>query len=221
MNPERWPTVRPEALVLAKAPVPGHAKTRLCPPLSLDQAAMVAEAALIDTLVAVSASAFTRRTLVLDGAPGPWLVPGFRVVPQVGRGLDVRLAEAFRVARGPALLVGMDTPQVDPALLDQAGQLLGSSGVDAVLGPAEDGGWWIIGLRRPDPRVFIGVPMSSRTTGVAQRHRLEQLGLRCVQLPTLRDVDRFEDGLAVARLAPGTRFARVFGQAVHGTLVRT
>ncbi len=197
---------------MAKAPVPGRAKTRLCPPLSFEQAALLAEAALIDTLEAVSRSAAGRRTLVLDGAPGPWLAPGFRVAAQNGNGFDVRLANAFREVRGPAFLVGMDTPQITPALLDDAMRLLMSPGADAVLGSAEDGGWWTIGLRRADPRVFLGVPMSSPSTGRAQRERLRRLGLRCADLPVLRDVDRFEDAQAVAELAPATRFARALDE---------
>jgi hypothetical protein len=211
----------PEVLVFAKAPTPGRVKTRLCPPLSFDQAARLAEAALIDTLEAVALSGAARRTLVLEGEPGPWVVPGFRVVVQSEKGFDARLADAFRHARGPALLVGMDTPQVSPALLDEAMGLLQAPGVDAVLGPAEDGGWWIIGLRRADPRVFLGVPMSSPRTGRAQRERLRRLGLRCVDLPMLRDVDRFEDALAVAEVVPGTNFARTLNEAVLGQLART
>jgi uncharacterized protein len=201
-----------EVLVIAKAPVPGRVKTRLCPPLTFGQAADLAKAALIDTLAAVSRTSAGRRTLVLDGDPGPWLTPGFRVVAQRGRGLDVRLAEAFRQAHGPALLVGMDTPQITPLLLDECIRRLQRPGVDAVLGPAEDGGWWAIGLRRADPRVFLGVPMSSPITGRAQRDRLARLGLRSVKLPTLRDVDRFEDAVAVAELASESTFARALRQ---------
>lgn len=203
---------------MAKAPLPGRAKTRLCPPLSLAQAARIAEASLIDTLEAVTSSEAGHRTLVLDGEPGPWLVPGFRVVPQAGEGLAARLARAFENALGPALLIGMDTPQLTPALIDESIRLLGKPDVDAVLGPAEDGGWWLIGLRRPDPRVFLGVPMSSPITGHAQRARLTRLGLRFVELPILRDVDRFEDAVAVAGLTPDTNFARTFNEAVLGRL---
>ncbi len=210
-----------EILVLAKAPAPGQAKTRLCPPLSLEQAALLAEAALIDTLEAVAGSWACRRTLVLAGEPGAWLAPGFRVVVQRGRRFDQRLAHAFEEARDPALLVGMDTPQITPALLDEAMRRLLTPGTDAVLGLAEDGGWWIIGLRRADPRVFLGVPMSSAITGMAQRDRLDRLGLRCADLPLLRDVDRFEDAEAVAALAPATHFARALDQALLGRLAPT
>ena len=197
-----------ELLVIAKAPVPGQVKTRLCPPLSLDQAAELAEAALTDTLSAVARTPARRHTLVLDGAVGPWCGRSFRVAPQRGGGLDARLAGAFQEADGPALLIGMDTPQVTPHLLEACILELQKPGVDAVLGPAEDGGWWAIGLRHADPRVFLGVPMSSSITGVAQRARLQQLGLRCAELPTLRDVDRFDDALAVAETISRSAFAR-------------
>jgi hypothetical protein len=196
-------------LVLAKAPVPGRVKTRLCPPCSPAEAAALAGAALADTLDAVLATPARRRVLVLDGDPGPGLPAGVDVVAQRGRGLDERLAAAFAdAADGPALLVGMDTPQVTPALLAAAAAALVAPGVDAVLGPAVDGGWWAAGLRRPDPLAFLGVPTSTPGTGEAQRRRLAALGLAVAALPTLRDVDTIADAAAVAAAAPHTRFAR-------------
>jgi len=104
-------------LVIAKEPVAGRVKTRLVPPCTPEQAAALAEAALADTLHAVLAVPARRRVLVLDGEPGPWLPPGFDVMPQCGGGLDERLAGAFAAISGPALLVGMDTPQLTPGLL--------------------------------------------------------------------------------------------------------
>jgi hypothetical protein len=101
----------------------------------------------------------------------------------------------------------MDTPQVTPARLTAALRALGAPGVGAVLGPSVDGGWWALGLRTPDPGVFLGVAMSTPHTGDAQRARLHELRLRTAALPTLRDVDDFDDALAVARIAPGSRFA--------------
>jgi glycosyltransferase A (GT-A) superfamily protein (DUF2064 family) len=77
-----------------------------------------------------------------------------------------------------------------------------------VLGPAPDGGYWAIGLREPDRRAFLGVPMSTAVTCRAQRTRLESLGLRVRDLPAVRDVDRIADAHAVAALAPSGRFAR-------------
>ena len=101
----------------------------------------------------------------------------------------------------------MDTPQVTPAALDGALAFLDAPSTTALLGPAVDGGWWAIGLERPDPRVFRGVPMSAPYTGAAQRRRLRALGHRVAELAPMRDVDRIEDALAVARVAPASRFA--------------
>lgn len=192
-------------LVVAKAPVPGRVKTRLCPPLTSAEAAEVAAAAIEDTLAAVRAVPVSERVLVVDGELDP---PGFTVVPQVQGPFDVRLAAAFddAAARGrPALLVGMDTPQLTSALLEAACQAL--AGSDAVLGLAEDGGWWALGLARPDGALLRGVPTSLGDTGARQAARLHEAGLRVHDLPVLRDVDTMADALAVAAGAPGTRFA--------------
>ncbi len=193
--------------VIAKAPVAGRSKTRLTPPCTPVQAAALAAAALADTLAAVLATAASRRVLVLDGAPGPWLgVPGLDVVAQRGAGLAERLAAAFEDIGEPALVIGMDTPQVTPQLLADA--LAQLDRTDAVLGAAPDGGYWAIGLHAADERVFAGVPMSDRRTCAVQRERLRELGLRTHELPELRDVDDIEDARAVAALAPAARFAR-------------
>ncbi|MFD5446840.1 DUF2064 domain-containing protein [Streptomyces sp. NPDC127100] len=189
-------------LVIAKEPRPGRVKTRLTPPFTPAQAAALAEAALADTLHAVAATPARRRVLVLDGSPGPWLPAGFDVVPQCAGGLDERLAEAFAGCAGPALLIGMDTPQVTPELLT-----VDFAGCDAYVGPAEDGGFWALGLARPDPALLRGVPMSTPVTGAVQRERLVAAGLRVRDLPPLRDVDTAADARAVAALAPHGRFA--------------
>ena len=189
-------------LVIAKEPRPGRVKTRLTPPFSPAEAAALAEAALADTLSAVAAAPARRRVLVLDGAPGPWLPPGFDVVPQGAGGLDARLADAFAGCAGPALLIGMDTPQVTPDLLD-----VDFRDCDAYFGPAEDGGFWALGLARPEPALLRGVPMSTPRTGAVQRERLRAAGLRVRDLPTLRDVDTAADAAEVAALAPDSRFA--------------
>lgn len=194
-------------LVMAKAPVRGQVKTRLSPPLTPTQAAALAEASLRDTLAAVAAAPTARRVLALDGALGDWPLGGFEVIPQPAGRLPERLAAAFEAVGGPALCVGTDSPQITAASLAHASGALLSPGVDAVLGPAVDGGYWAIGLREPDERVFHGVPMSSPETAGAQRRRLAELGLRHVELPTLRDVDTFDDARAVAGEAPGSRFA--------------
>ncbi|MFC4588401.1 TIGR04282 family arsenosugar biosynthesis glycosyltransferase [Sphaerisporangium corydalis] len=208
-----------QILVIAKEPLPGRVKTRLCPPCTGEQAARLAAAALEDTLRTVAATRAPYRVLALQGLPGPWLPPGFTVIPQRGRGLDERLAAAFtdahRLHPVPTVLVGMDTPQLTPSLLHAASDAL--TWHDAVYGPAEDGGFWLLGLRRPDPALLLGVPMSQPGTGAAQLGRLRQAGLTTAFLPELRDVDTFADACHVAARAPATRFAATLA-AVRGSM---
>ena len=207
----------PALLVIAKAPVPGRVKTRLTPPCTPEQAAALARAALEDTLAAArSVARDVRRVLVLDGEPGDWLPDGFEVVPQRGDGLAERLAAAFEDAGGPAFLVGMDTPQVTPALL--AAGLDAVVGGEAAFGAALDGGYWGIGLHEPDARVFEDVPMSAGNTGAVQRGRLASLGLRTRTLPPLRDIDTIEDARAVALEAPESRLAAALAKVETGAL---
>ncbi|MEU2894570.1 TIGR04282 family arsenosugar biosynthesis glycosyltransferase [Streptomyces sp. NPDC001273] len=194
------PTTPVTLLVIAKEPRPGRVKTRLTPPFTPEEAAALAEAALADTLEAVARTPARRRVLVLDGTPGPWLPAGVEVVPQCAGGLDERLAAAFAGCDGPALLIGMDTPQVTPELLT-----VDFADCDAYFGPAEDGGFWALGLAEPDPGLVRGVPMSTPDTGAVQRRRLTRLRVR--DLPLLRDVDTADDAAVVAATAPGGHFA--------------
>jgi rSAM/selenodomain-associated transferase 1 len=197
--------------VIAKEPRPGFAKTRLSPPCTPRQAAAIAEASLADTLEAVLCADAHRRLLVLDGAVGRWLPEGFEVVPQADGGLDRRLAAAFAwcfstMPDEPVVLIGMDTPQVRPEELVDAGERL-HAGADAVLGPATDGGYWLIGLRTMVRGAFTGVPMSSAETGGAQRRRLESLGCSVETIGALDDVDRFADAERVAAQHSAGRLA--------------
>jgi len=192
-------------LVVVKTPVPGRVKTRLCPPLTPAQAADVAAAAIEDTVAAVRLVPVTERVLVVDG---DLRVDGFAAVPQVDGPFDVRLAAAFDDAatRGrPALLVGMDTPQITPSVIESACRELLHTG--AVLGLAEDGGWWALGLHHPDGALLRGIATSRDDTGARQAQRLRDAGLRVLDLAVLRDVDTVEDAVAVAATAPHTRFA--------------
>jgi uncharacterized protein len=204
-------------LVIAKEPVPGRVKTRLTPPYTPQEAAALAEAALTDTLHTMLQVPARRRILVLDGAPGPWLPPGLEVVPQASGGLDERIAAAFAHGDdGPALLVGMDTPQLNPDLLADVGR----DGHDAWFGPAADGGFWALGFADPAGAETLvrGVPMSTDRTGAIQRRRLVEAGLTVRDLPLLRDVDTAADAAAVGACCPsGSRFAATlaaFAEAV-------
>ncbi len=208
-----------QVVVLAKQPVAGRSKTRLCPPLTLDEAAQVARAALLDTLDVVLAAGAERPVVVLEGDREGLVPPAFRVLPQVTGGLDARLAAAFTAVQSarsaPILLIGMDTPQVTAALLDQACAALRDA--DSVLGLAEDGGWWACGLRTADPEVFLGVPMSTDHTGREQLARLEQRGRTPTMLPVLRDIDDVADLAAVAALMPpGSRLPDLAAHLLAG-----
>lgn len=197
-------------LVVAKEPVPGRVKTRLCPPCDPEGAAAIAEAALRDTLEHALASHADRVVLALDGAPAEWCPPGVEVIGQGDGDFATRLARAWGRVPRPTLQIGMDTPQLGPEDLDAVMLSLAEPGVDAVLGPAFDGGWWGLGLcGRPASAewVFAGIAVSGRDTGACQLDRLRVLGLRVGLLPTHRDADTWGDACAVAAAAPSTHFA--------------
>jgi hypothetical protein len=208
-----------QVVVIAKEPRPGAVKTRLSPPLTPREAAAVAGAALVDTLEVVARTNCRARVVAFEGRPDGWVPRGFTVVPQRRGSFGDRLAGALEDAWDrtpcPILLIGMDTPQVSVADLELAAAALVSPGVDAVLGPADDGGYWVIGTRHPVPAMFDGVPMSTDRTAAAQLHRLDALGLSWSLVRGLRDVDTMSDAHAVAELVPHSSFAA----AVHGCAV--
>jgi glycosyltransferase A (GT-A) superfamily protein (DUF2064 family) len=199
-------------LVVAKEPVPGKVKTRLCPPATPTQAATIAAAALADTITAASLMPAERRTLLVDGT----IVPpaGWSVVPQRGGPLGERLAAGFadaEYADTTSLLIGMDTPQVTAAVLDViAAPLTADDSLDAVLGPAEDGGWWCLALRSARHATALrDVPMSQPDTAAMTLAALRSAGATVAIGPTLRDVDTAADAWAVAETCdPASRFAR-------------
>jgi rSAM/selenodomain-associated transferase 1 len=200
------------AIIVAKSPRPGATKTRLIPALGAIGAAGIAEAALRDTLDAACASTASRVVLALDGPRPGWISGLVEVIPQRGDGLAARLRNVWADVGGPALQIGMDTPQITADLLDACAQRLFAPAVDAVLGPAADGGWWALGLHATESRAFDGVAMSTASTGQDQVSQLRRCGLRVALLPELRDVDTPEDIGAVAAQAPATRFAAAAAQ---------
>jgi glycosyltransferase A (GT-A) superfamily protein (DUF2064 family) len=194
-------------VVIAKEPVAGRVKTRLHPPLTLEQAARLAAAAIDDTLAAIATLPASKRVLLFDGERVPDAATGYEVIPQVHGRLDERLAGLFDASEEPTILIGMDTPQLRPA--DLAPAFPWPDDVDAWFGPASDGGFWAIGMREPRGELIRGVPMSRDDTGAHQLARLEAAGLRVGILRTLIDVDDIADARNVASLAPGTAFARL------------
>ena len=213
--------VLPVVLVVAKAPVAGRAKTRLGAVVGMDRAAELAAAALLDTLAACEAAYGVERChLALEGdlsaaADAERLLTattGWTVHPQRGDAFGERLTHAHHdvveATGAPVVQVGMDTPQLDPAVLAEAGRLL--TGPDtAVLGPAHDGGWWLLGVGGPHLLAHLDeVPMSTDETGRRTREVLEKAGAHVTEILTLHDVDEVADAEAVAAAAPDTEFAR-------------
>lgn len=206
-------------LVVTKAPVAGRVKTRLCPPASYRQAARIAAAALLDTLDAARAAS-DRVVVAMAGELAEaeragelrTAMAGTTVLTQHGRTFADRIANAHadtaHLHPGTAVLqVGADTPQLTGELFAEATAVLRRPGVDAVLGPAADGGWWALGLHDPlDATALRSVPMSTPDTGEQTMAALRRHGLRVTALGELSDVDTWTDAEKVAADCPATRF---------------
>jgi uncharacterized protein len=209
--------------VIAKEPLPGFVKTRLCPPCTPEQAATIAAASLLDTLDSIDALTIhatalgytVKPKLIFEGDATNWLRPGYTVVVQRGGGLEERLANAFNDL-GPGFIVGMESPRA-VASIASALQVV-AEGEDA-LGLAEDGGYWGIGLGSVDPNVFTGVPMSASNTGLAQLRRLHELNRSVYLLPQARDLDTIEDVEAAAQRGGNNRLEST-AREVLGDLAR-
>ena len=209
------------ALVVAKAPIPGRVKTRLGAEVGMRAAARLAAAALLDTMAACErAFGLQRCHLALDGDltqadDGQWLagrLRGWTIHPQRGASFGARLARAHTAAAagGAAVVqVGMDTPQLTAAQLRSAGSALRRRA--AVIGPARDGGWWLLGLRDATAAAVLAqVPMSTPRTYADTVAALRTTGIEAEVADTLDDIDTAADARTVAALAPRTRFASVW-----------
>ena len=193
-------------MVFARVPRPGRVKTRLIPALGPAGAARVYSVLMRRALMAAARLANVRRELWC--ADDPDLTPcatiarrlGMRLHVQPDGDLGVRLSAAFAralepVGAGPAIVIGSDCPDYTPAYLEEAFGLLsiGSPLPDAVIGPALDGGYVLIGLRRPVPSVFTGIPWSTDQVLGRTREALAAAGLTWRELPPLADIDRPAD----------------------------
>lgn len=211
-------------LVVAKAPVPGRAKTRLAAKVGDRVAAQIAAAALIDTLDAVAATPVAARVVALTGELNDAVdaaeirdrLTAFTVIGQRGNDFADRLANAHADAAvdgQPVLQIGMDTPQVTAELLADCGRRLAQA--PAVLGLASDGGWWALGVRTAALAEHLrGVPMSHPNTGVLTLKALRSNGVSVSLLEELADVDVVDDVAAVReRCRPDSRFAQATREA--------
>lgn len=209
------------ALVVAKAPVPGLAKTRLAASLGDRLAAEIAAASLLDTLDAVAAAPVQARVVAmtgdLDDAIGVAEIRRrldvFTVIPQRGDGFADRLANAHADAaaaagNGTVLQIGMDTPQVSADMLTECAEELLSA--QAVLGLADDGGWWVLGVSDAAMADCLrAVPMSRPDTGALTLAALYAKGIEVSLVAEIADFDTVDDIGSVRRVCPAdSRFVR-------------
>jgi rSAM/selenodomain-associated transferase 1 len=194
------PSTRRALVVVGKAPIAGHVKTRLCPPLTAERAAGLHRAFLRDT-VALAQAVDSAEVAVLyppcDGAErtlAEALGPAARLLPQQGEGLGAALSGATAALLGDGAdrydqvaLISSDNPDLPPARVAAAFAALDEN--DVALGPAEDGGYYLIALSRPQLGLFERIAWSTAVVFDQTRERAAALGLRLAVLPPWRDVD--------------------------------
>ncbi len=203
-------------LVVAKAPLPGRAKTRLVPPLAAEQAADLQRALLLDTLDSCRAEGFEPAVLCAreeDAALREAIGPGTRLVAQEGRGLAdaLRLGMRRHLQRGPVAIVSSDVPGLPPGSLGDAFAAL-RNGADVVLGPARDGGYWLVAMSEPHDAPFEDIPFSTTAAYDTTRRRCVEADLTLATVEPWRDVDTAVDLAALLSSAdelpaPRTRAA--------------
>lgn len=185
-------------LVFTRFPTPGRTKTRLIPALGPEGAARLQ---MVMTEAALSAARTIRDTseveiqVRFDGGDVISMRAAFGddldYVPQGDGDLGARLTRAFADQDGPTLVIGADCPELNADYLAEACDRLART--DVVLGPARDGGYVLLGLQRPEPRIFEHIPWSTPDVASTTLERAHTLGLTVRTLPTLADIDRPED----------------------------
>jgi rSAM/selenodomain-associated transferase 1 len=188
--------------ILAKAPLPGLAKTRLAPTLGADGAAQLQARFIERTVTTAQAAAIGPVTL--------WAAPAHPAFQTISALLGVTLAEqpegdlgarmlaAIAAADGPAIVIGTDCPALTPEHLRTAARAL-MDGVDVVIVPVEDGGYGLIGMRRPQPALFADMTWSTSSVMAETRRRLTKLGLSWREPARLWDIDEPADLERLAR----------------------
>ncbi len=222
-------------VIFAKAPILGHVKTRLCPPLTPDEAATLHGSFVLDTLERTKA-AVGRLKLSMDRhlacAPSTTHVffkimeerQGVKLIDQVGDDLGARMHQAVETmfSRGyrRTVLIGTDVPTVPLEHFKQALTLLDSH--ELVLGPALDGGYYLIGMNRTIPELFTNMPWSTDQVLRLTQDRAAQLGLKTALLQPWRDVDTLADLEALveayAAETKKPKSERVFSDRTAGVL---
>ena len=213
-------------IVFAKAPVAGQVKTRLCPPLTPDEAASLHGSLVLDLFERCQSLKECDR--ILAGAPTPehpffgamktrFNIP---IWDQVGHDLGARMAHTFQSSLGSpyhsVLIVGTDIPGLTVSLISTA--LRGLQNHDIVLGPTVDGGYYLIGLRSPIPELFENIPWSTDTVFSLTQEKITALGRSLKILPMLRDLDTVED-LQVFIQESKDRKSHVFSRRTKNVLL--
>jgi len=206
--------------VMAKAPQVGAVKTRLVPPLSAVEAAALSGCFIRDIAenILLAARAEAIAGYVAYSPPGSEAVfrdllpPPIRLLVSSRAGLGSSLADAARdllvAGYGAACLVNSDSPTLPNSVLVEAVRLLRAPGDRVVLGPAEDGGYYCIGLKRPQPRLFEAIDWSTAAVLAQTLDRAREIGLDAVLLPSWYDVD---DLPSLRRVAAEIREAAIAG----------
>ena len=182
----------PRLVLFTRYPKPGRAKTRLIPALGAYDAAEVHRRLTERSVAAMRASGLPMELRVTGAEPdafAAWLGGDLAFVPQGEGDLGERLTRAS--ADAPVILLGADTPALRADHLTEAAAALEQH--DAVIGPAEDGGYWLLGLARPMPFLFTDMPWSTDAVFALTHERLATAGIEPVRLATLADCDRPED----------------------------
>ena len=195
-------------LIFAKAPVAGYAKRRLIPALGADKAAALQARLIEQTLATAAATGIPVELWCAPDASHPFFAGCAARYPiklrcQAGSDLGERMYHAFADALGRspwAVLIGCDSPALTPSMLIESSQML-EQGRDAVIGPAEDGGYYLIGLCRPEPSLFHDIPWGTGVVLERTRERLRTLGWEWQELPPLWDLDRPDDLSRLGRTA--------------------
>jgi rSAM/selenodomain-associated transferase 1 len=219
--------MRPVIIVMAKAPLPGLAKTRLSPPLDQSDAASLALCLLQD--VVKSALDITQNVIVaFTPAEGravleASLPDNLHWVEQQGKHLGDRLISAITHADNlgfsPIIVLGADSPTLPSRFIEQACQMLTVGPADVTLGPTADGGYYLVGIRKPEPEIFQNITWSSALTLEHTVRNINQLGLRLVTLEQWYDVDTFADLRCLNNELRSDEWARTRAPATYSWLL--
>ena len=189
-------------MVVAKEPVPGKVKTRFIPQLSPADAAGLYRCSLHDRITEISALNGVDRAIAYtpEDARDTFTelsLDGFELFAQRGKGLGERLNNIFQdnLARGyqAVSIVDSDSPDLPKSIINESFGLLLSKQAEVVLGPCHDGGYYLVGLRKPYPELFRNIPWSTKNVLSTTLEKARKMGLNVRLLSRWNDLDTFED----------------------------